>query len=157
MIVQNRHDLHVSAPATGLVIHADIDRIVQVLSNLLTNAAKYTPPDGHLTLTASSSDDRAVIACEDDGPGIPPELAPTLFDPFAQGPRALDRREGGLGLGLALARTFVELHGGTIRVESRGRQAGTRFIVTLPLEPSGDVIYSRNPRPCRLAHRRSEF
>ena len=146
LIVENRHDLHVSAPATGLVIHADIDRIVQVLSNLLTNAAKYTPPDGHLTLTASSSDDRAVIVCEDDGPGIPPELAPTLFDPFAQGPRALDRREGGLGLGLALARTFVELHGGTIRVESRGRQAGTRFIVTLPLEPSGDVIVPEEPQ-----------
>ena len=139
LIVQNRHHLEVSVPATGLLVHADIDRIVQVLSNLLTNAAKYTPPEGHLKLTALPSDGRAVILCEDDGPGIAADLVPTLFDPFAQGPRALDRREGGLGLGLALVRTFTELHGGTIRVESRGSDAGTRFIITLPLESAEDV------------------
>jgi signal transduction histidine kinase/ActR/RegA family two-component response regulator len=145
LIVQNKHDLEVSVPATGLVIHADLDRIVQVLSNLLTNAARYTPPEGHLRLTASPSDGRAFIVCEDDGPGIPAELVPTLFDPFAQGPRSLDRREGGLGLGLALARTFTELHGGTIHVESRGSESGTRFIVTLPLDPSGEVSLPDEP------------
>jgi signal transduction histidine kinase len=101
----------VSVPASGLLLDADLDRIVQVLSNLLTNAAKYTPPGGRVALVASASADRVVIACEDDGPGIPEDLMPKLFNPFAQGPRALDRREGGLGLGLALARTFIELHG----------------------------------------------
>jgi CheY-like chemotaxis protein len=145
LIAQNRHVLVVSVPATGLVIHADLDRVVQVLSNLLTNAARYTPPEGHLRLTASPSDGRAFIVCEDNGPGIAPELMPTLFDPFAQGPRSLDRREGGLGLGLALARTFTELHGGTIRVESRGSERGTRFIVTLPLDPSGEVSLPDEP------------
>jgi len=145
LIVQNRHDLEVSVPATGLVMHADLDRIVQVLSNLLTNAAKYTPAGGHLKLTASSSDGQAVIVCEDDGPGIPPELMPTLFDAFAQGPRSLDRREGGLGLGLALARTLTELHGGTIRVDSRGPEAGTRFVVTLPLDPSAESSPPEEP------------
>ena len=145
LIVQNQHDLQVSVPATGLLVDADIDRIVQVLSNLLTNAAKYTPAGGHLNLTASASADRAVIVCKDDGPGIPPDLVPTLFDPFAQGPRAVDRREGGLGLGLALVRTFTELHGGTIRVESRGSEAGTRFVITLPLAAAEDVVLTETP------------
>jgi CheY-like chemotaxis protein len=139
LIVHNRHDLQVSVPATGLVVHADIDRIVQVLSNLLTNAAKYTPAEGHLWLTASRSDGWVVVTCADDGPGIAADLVPTLFDPFAQGPRTLDRHEGGLGLGLALARTLTELHGGTIRVESRGSEPGTRFIVTLPLDSAAAV------------------
>jgi len=134
-IAQHGHALNVSVPATGLTIDGDIDRIVQVLSNLLTNAAKYTPVGGHIALVAEPSDRSVVVACEDDGPGIPSDLVEKLFDPFAQGPRALDRREGGLGLGLALARTLTELHGGTIRVESRGADGGSRFVVTLPWAP----------------------
>ena len=124
LIAQHRHTLDVSVPESGLLLDADLDRIVQVLSNLLTNAAKHTPPGGRIALVASASADRVVIACEDDGPGIPEDLMPKLFDPFAQGPRALDRREGGLGLGLALARTFTELHGGTISIEARQPRSG---------------------------------
>jgi signal transduction histidine kinase len=131
-IAHHGHTLAVSVPATGMRIDGDIDRIVQVLSNLLTNAAKYTPGSGHIALVAEASDGSIVLACEDDGPGIPPDLVEKLFDPFAQGPRTLDRREGGLGLGLALARTLTELHGGTIRVEARGTDGGSRFVVTLP-------------------------
>jgi signal transduction histidine kinase/CheY-like chemotaxis protein len=145
IISQHRHTLDVSVPATGLAIDGDIDRIVQVLSNLLTNAAKYTPPGGHIALLADESGDRIVIACEDDGPGIPADLAPMLFDPFAQGPRALDRREGGLGLGLALSRTFTELHGGTVRVEPRGADGGSRFVVTLPRTRSGADVAAPEP------------
>jgi len=134
LIVQHQHTMAVSVPAAGLMVDADIDRLVQVLSNLLTNAARYTPPGGNIALVASSSVESVIIACEDDGPGVPTELAPKLFAPFAQGPRALDRREGGLGLGLALARMFTELHGGTIQVEPREPgAAGSRFVVTLPL------------------------
>jgi len=129
---QQSHRFDVSVPAAGLPVDGDIDRVVQVLSNLLTNAGKYTPPGGHVTLTASASDDHIVVVCEDNGPGVPSELVPNLFDPFAQGPRALDRREGGLGLGLSLARTFTELHGGTIRLEPRDGQAGSCFVITLP-------------------------
>jgi signal transduction histidine kinase len=145
LLAQHRHTLDVSVPASGLLLDADLDRIVQVLSNLLTNAAKYTPPGGRVALVASASADRVVIACEDDGPGIPEDLMPKLFDPFAQGPRALDRREGGLGLGLALARTFTELHGGTISVEARQPQAGSRFVVTLPLAPLSALSEPASP------------
>ena len=145
LLAQHRHTLDVSVPASGLLVDADLDRIVQVLSNLLTNAAKYTPPGGRVALVASTSADRVVIACEDDGPGIPEDLMPKLFAPFAQGPRALDRREGGLGLGLALARTFTELHGGTISVEARQPQAGSRFVVTLPLAPLSAVSEPASP------------
>jgi signal transduction histidine kinase len=140
LMLQRQHLLDVSVPETGLIVDADRDRIVQVLSNLLTNAARYTPPGGRISLTASASDGGVVVACEDNGPGISAELAPKLFDAFAQGPRTLDRREGGLGLGLSLARTFVELHGGNIRFEAR-EGGGSRFIVRVPLAPvSGDAV-----------------
>jgi signal transduction histidine kinase len=152
LMVQHHHTLEVSVPASGLVVDADIDRLVQVLSNLLTNAAKYTPPGGHVALVASASTDRVVIACEDDGPGVPAELAPKLFAPFAQGPRALDRREGGLGLGLALARMFTEMHGGTIQVEQREPgTAGSRFVVTLPLASSEGAEAPAEPAPAAHA------
>jgi signal transduction histidine kinase len=151
LIVQHQHTLEVSVPAAGLIVDADIDRLVQVLSNLLTNAAKYTPPGGHIGLVASATTDCVVIACEDDGPGVPAELAPKLFAPFAQGPRALDRREGGLGLGLALARMFTELHGGTIQVEpNEPGTAGSRFVVTLPL--AGAPLVEAPAEPARAAH-----
>jgi signal transduction histidine kinase/ActR/RegA family two-component response regulator len=137
LISQKQHTLNILVPTSGLQVDGDIDRIVQVLSNLLTNAAKYTPARGQVVLTARSSADRVVITCEDDGPGIAADLVPKLFDPFAQGPRALDRREGGgLGLGLALARNLTEAHGGTIHVQGRAGKAGSCFVVTLPLIPA---------------------
>jgi CheY-like chemotaxis protein/anti-sigma regulatory factor (Ser/Thr protein kinase) len=132
LLVQQRHSFDVCVPDASLVIDGDIDRIVQVFANLLTNAAKYTPPDGHISFGATAHGGKIRIVCEDDGPGVPADLLPHLFHPFAQGPRALDRREGGLGLGLALARTFTELHGGTIHVESREGATGSRFVVELP-------------------------
>jgi len=147
LFAQQQHTFEVSAPTTGLAIDGDLDRIVQVLSNLLTNAARYTPTGGHVSLSASAADDHAEIVCEDNGPGIPPALIPTLFDPFAQGPRTLDRREGGLGLGLALARTFVELHAGTIHVEAPASHHGARFVVTLPLASSAAPRDTAAPTP----------
>jgi signal transduction histidine kinase/ActR/RegA family two-component response regulator len=137
LIAQKQHTLNILVPASGLQVDGDIDRVVQVLSNLLTNAAKYTPPRGHVTLTAKASADRLIVTCEDDGPGIAAGLLPKLFDPFAQGPRALDRTDGGgLGLGLALARSLTEAHGGTIHVQGRDGKAGSCFVVTLPLIPA---------------------
>jgi signal transduction histidine kinase/ActR/RegA family two-component response regulator len=132
LISERRHTLAVTAPAHGLLIDADTDRIVQVLSNLLTNAAKYTPEGGRIDLTAAVDDGHARIVCQDNGPGIPRDLVPQLFDAFAQGPRSLDRRDGGLGLGLSLARSFTEMHDGAISVEPADG-GGSRFVITLPL------------------------
>ena len=146
LIVQHQHTLDVSVPARGLMLEADVDRIVQVLSNLLTNAAKYSTNAGRISLKATALDGSAIVVCEDSGPGIAADLVPHLFDPFAQGPRALDRREGGLGLGLALARTFAELHGGAIRYEASVPQGGNRFVVSLPLADT-TVAPTVRPKP----------
>ncbi len=147
LVTQQRHTLNVFAPSTGLMLDGDIDRIVQVLSNLLTNAAKYTPPAGHITLSAKASDDRVVVTCEDDGPGVAADLVPRLFHLFAQGPRSFDRLEGGLGLGLALARSLTELHGGTIHLESRDGKPGCCFVVTLPMAPAAEASDEAAPVP----------
>lgn len=131
LLAQHGHALEVSVAADGLAVDGDLDRIVQVLTNLLTNAARYTPRGGRLTVRASRADNRIVVACEDNGPGVAPEFVPALFERFAQGPRPPDQAIGGLGLGLALARSFTELHGGTIAYEPRP-EGGSRFLVTLP-------------------------
>ncbi len=124
--------LRIDVPREGLVVDADEDRIVQVLINLLSNAAKYSPPGADIALTARPIDGCVELACEDDGPGIASELRDTMFDPFAQGPRTIDRQQGGLGLGLALARTLADLHGGRVTFEPVDPH-GSRFIVRLPL------------------------
>jgi signal transduction histidine kinase/CheY-like chemotaxis protein len=152
LIVQRGHTMNVSVPPSGLIVDADIARIVQVLTNLLTNAVRYTPPGGTISLSAAASGDRVVLTCDDTGPGIPSQLLPLLFDAFAQGPRTLDRGEGGLGLGLTLARTFTEMHGGTIAYEAR-HGGGSRFIVTLPLALAAAAPMS--PEPSSVAVRTS--
>lgn len=149
LITQREHVLDVAVPADGLPIDGDIDRIVQLLSNLVTNAAKYTPPGGRIRISAERVEAEVVIRCEDSGPGLPPGLMSTLFDPFAQGPRNIDRREGGLGLGLALARTFAEMHGGSIHVESRAG-SGAIFVVTLPMaDETSAVVTDAEPAEAR--------
>ena len=132
LVEENGHALYVGVPDTGLPIDGDQDRIVQVLVNLLTNAARYTPPGGHLALTSECVDGRVEITCEDDGPGVPAEQVPTIFEPFIQGPRSIARQQGGLGLGLTLARSLTELHGGGLRYEPVVPH-GSRFVVSLPL------------------------
>ena len=134
------HTLRVDVPATGLPLDGDDDRLVQVITNLLTNAARYTARGGHVSLTARAEGAMVEIACEDDGPGVPVGLRSTLFDPFAQGPRTLDRTQGGLGLGLALAQSFTTLHAGTIHLEDPPSGRGSRFVVRLPLAAA-------DPRP----------
>jgi signal transduction histidine kinase/ActR/RegA family two-component response regulator len=140
LVEQSGHDLRTDLPDAPLLLDADEDRIVQVLVNLLVNAAKYTPAPGRIALAAHARESTVVIVCEDNGPGVPPELMTALFEPFAQGPRSIDRRHGGLGLGLALARGLTELHGGTIRVENRSPEPGSRFIVELPLATADAAI-----------------
>ena len=136
LVEQHEHRLTIDVPHAGLPLNADEDRIVQVLRNLVTNAAKYTPPGGHICISARAEGAQISVACEDNGPGVAPDFVPQLFDSFAQGPRTIDRRLGGLGLGLTLARNLTELHGGTIAYQDRGPERGSRFVVRLPIAVS---------------------
>jgi CheY-like chemotaxis protein/two-component sensor histidine kinase len=132
LVEERRHRLTVSVPRTGLLLCADAQRIAQVVTNLLTNAAKYTPSGGHITVLARGDGDKVVLEVTDDGAGIAPELLPVVFDPFTQGRQGLDRKQGGLGLGLAIARQLIVAHGGTIEARSAGPGRGTTMVVRLP-------------------------
>jgi signal transduction histidine kinase len=127
------HQLMVSIPDEALKVRGDSLRLGQVFSNLLNNAAKYTPARGVLELTARREDAEAVVDVQDTGVGIPPEMLHSIFDMFTQVRESKDRAQGGLGIGLTLARTLVELHGGHIEAHSDGRGAGSRFRVRLRL------------------------
>jgi signal transduction histidine kinase/CheY-like chemotaxis protein len=116
----------------GLAIDGDRERLIQILSNLLNNAAKYTPPGGAIELAATRAGGDVVLRVTDTGAGIAPELLPRVFDLFVQGERSLDRTMGGLGLGLAIVQSLVTLHGGTVKAESGGAGKGATFTVALP-------------------------
>jgi PAS domain S-box-containing protein len=132
LLEQARHRLHLSVPSEGLPIEGDEVRLTQVVSNLLTNAARYTPPGGRVEVNAAREGDEVVLRVRDNGKGIEPALLPSLFDMFVQGPRGPDRAEGGLGLGLSLVRMLTELHGGAASVTSDGPGLGSEFTVRLP-------------------------
>jgi PAS domain S-box-containing protein len=120
-----------------LVVDGDPVRLAQVFQNLLTNAAKYTQPGGHVAVRGRRQGEDAVVEIHDDGIGIAAHLLSSVFEPFVQGERALDRSEGGLGIGLMLVRSLVELHGGSVTAHSDGAGKGSRFDVTLPLLRAG--------------------
>jgi PAS domain S-box-containing protein len=127
-----RHELIVELPTTPIEVSADPLRLSQVLSNLLTNAAKYTDPEGEIRLSARLEPDTVLISVADTGIGIAPETLPSVFEMFSQLHSGRDRSEGGLGIGLALSKGLVELHGGTIEARSAGPGQGSEFIVRLP-------------------------
>jgi signal transduction histidine kinase len=131
LIDERRHGLVIEVEP-DLAIHGDPARMVQIVSNLLTNAAKYTPSGGRIELVATRDGDRAVLRCTDNGVGIPAALLPRIFDPFVQHDATIERAMGGLGLGLAIVHSLVSLHGGSVTVASGGAGAGTTFTVTLP-------------------------
>ncbi len=132
LLEQRQHQLHLSVPSEGLPIEADEVRLTQVVNNLLTNAARYTPPGGRVEVTAARQGDDVVLRVRDNGMGIDPVLLPHVFEMFVQGARGPDRLQGGLGLGLSLARTFTTLHGGTVDAYSDGPGRGSEFTVRLP-------------------------
>ena len=131
-IESGRHALTVSVPKHGLVVDADRGRMTQVLANLLTNAAKYTPASGRIRVTAVREDGQVVLSVQDTGIGISSELLPRVFDLFVQARQAIDRAQGGLGLGLALVKNLVGMHGGTVSAQSDGPGRGSTFTVRLP-------------------------
>lgn len=129
-----RQNLLVSLPANAVRMHCDSTRLVQVLQNLLDNANRFTMDGGTLWLKAEVEGDELIFEISDDGEGIDPQLLPRLFNVFAQGEQPLHRPRGGLGVGLAICRNVVEMHGGTISAQSLGRGRGSQFTVRLPIE-----------------------
>jgi signal transduction histidine kinase len=127
------HDLAVNVEQVPLPLDGDPMRLSQVVSNLLNNAAKYTPRGGHLRLSVQRQEHKVVIRVADDGVGIAAEALPGIFEMFSQGSTALEGAEGGLGIGLALVKGVVELHGGTVMADSDGIGRGAEFVVRLPL------------------------
>jgi two-component system CheB/CheR fusion protein len=125
-------------------VDADPARIVQALSNLLCNAEKFTPRDGIVVVSLRRDAERVLLRVRDSGAGIAPEVLEHLFEPFAQAPQTIDRTRGGLGLGLAMVRGLVELHGGRVDIASKGAGRGTEVIVALPLETAPE---KRAPSP----------
>ncbi|MGC3996428.1 MAG: PAS domain-containing sensor histidine kinase [Anaeromyxobacter sp.] len=120
-----------------LPLDGDATRIAQIAGNLLQNAAKYTPPGGHVWVRVRRRAGRLELCVRDDGAGIAPELLPRLFEPFSQGPQGLARSEGGLGLGLAMVKGLAALHGGTAEAHSEGEGCGTEVVVTFaPAAPA---------------------
>src|SRR6187431_3547032 len=132
LIDAKRHQLVVNLPAENVRLEADPLRLSQVIGNLLTNAAKYTDPEGHIELGAKLANAELVISIRDDGIGLSEEVMPGLFTMFSQVNSAIDRAEGGLGIGLALVKGLVALHGGRVEVRSEGLGRGSEFIVYLP-------------------------
>ena len=133
LLEQRHHRLELSVPLRGLLVEGDEVRLTQVVNNLLTNAARYTPPGGRIEVIAERDGVEAVLRVRDNGVGIDPQLLPEVFDMFVQGARGADRSQGGLGLGLSLVRTFTELHGGTVSAASAGPGQGSEFTVRLPV------------------------
>jgi len=132
LIEARKHHLDVHLPPETAFALADRKRIVQVLVNLLNNAAKYTPEGGHIQMAMDVHGDTVELSVSDNGIGMTPELVERAFELFAQAERSADRSQGGLGIGLALVKSLVELHGGTVHAESDGLGKGSRFVVRLP-------------------------
>ena len=147
-----RVEFHVELDEEPLWVYGDAARLQQVQANLLSNAAKYTPADGHVRFILGREGADAVIRVKDDGPGIVPAMLDKVFDMFVQAERTLDRAEGGLGVGLTLVRSLVTMHGGTVVALSEGEGTGAEFVVRLPLvEPAPASV--RPSRPVEMARR----
>jgi signal transduction histidine kinase/ActR/RegA family two-component response regulator len=127
------HKLTLKFPAEAMILEGDLVRLTQVVANLLTNAAKYTLHGGEISITAERAERLVHIHVQDTGIGIAPDLLPRVFDLFVQGDRSAARTQGGLGIGLTLVRQLVEMHGGSVAVDSKGIGHGSQFTITLPL------------------------
>jgi hypothetical protein len=156
-IVAGKHHLQTELPPERLIATGDMHRLTQVLANLLDNAARYTPPGGKILLRAWAEDGKVALSVKDTGRGIPPSARQSIFQMFVQDRTPLERVGGGLGIGLALARNIVELHGGAIEVRSEGEGQGSEFIVRLPgtvaaarpEAPSASAVAEAEPRSSR--------
>jgi signal transduction histidine kinase/ActR/RegA family two-component response regulator len=152
-LIEQRHQRLTVDVEDGLVLHADPTRLAQVVANLLTNAAKYTPPGGSIDVIGERVDDRILLRVRDSGKGIEPAMLPRVFDMFVQQRQALDRAGGGLGLGLTIVKSLVEAHGGKVTARSEGIDRGSEFEISMPTArvrastPRIEVDHSLTHRP----------
>jgi len=143
-----RQEISCTAPSEPVLMHADPGRLEQVITNLLNNASKYTEPGGAIRVALELEPGEAVLRVSDTGIGISAGLLPRIFDLFTQGERSLDRSQGGLGVGLTLVRSLVELHHGTVEARSDGLGCGSEFIVRLPLQEGFALTPESRARAC---------
>ena len=139
--------LIIDVPAYPIVVNGDLVRLAQVFSNLLINAAKFSPEYEHITVSAQKTADAVTISVKDNGVGIAPDIQPVIFDLFTQGFRSLNRSQGGLGIGLSLVQMIVEMHGGSTQVISAGVGFGSEFIVQLPVSAESLTTSGRPAMP----------
>jgi signal transduction histidine kinase/CheY-like chemotaxis protein len=147
LVEARRHELTVHLPDGPILLEADATRLEQVLTNLLNNAAKYTEPGGVIRLAVEHAGGDAVVRVRDTGIGMLPEVLARAFELFVQGDRGLARSEGGLGIGLTLVRSLVEMHGGAVTAHSDGPGKGSEFVVRLPVLPNGTSAGSPPRQP----------
>ena len=135
LIEQRKHEVDLVLPEGDIRVQGDADRLMQVFVNLLNNAAKYTPPGGHVWIQLTTEGQEAVTHVRDTGIGIPTDMLPRIFDLFTQVDSSRAYSQGGLGIGLSLVKSFIALHGGSVQVRSDGEGKGAEFSVRLPLAP----------------------
>ncbi len=156
LIDAKRHTITLDWPPKPVEVEADPVRLVQVITNLLTNAAKYTDPDGHITLAARIEEDTLLISVRDSGIGLAPGMLTKVFEMFSQIEPDQERTQGGLGIGLALVKGLVELHGGRVEARSGGAERGSEFLVRLPYSPvTAEVRREEVPVPSQAPEPRS--
>lgn len=148
-IDKRKQQLNIALPTKEITLNGDLVRLAQALSNILINATKFTQMEGRIDIAVRRLVDRVVISIKDNGVGIAPEIQPRIFDLFTQGPISLDRAQGGLGIGLSLVRTIVQMHGGSVSVKSEGSGLGSEFIVELPL--TNNIVIDKACAPLHVA------
>jgi CheY-like chemotaxis protein len=139
--------VQLQVPSDGLPIDGDRERLAQVVYNLLANASKYSEPGAVIRVRAERAGESVRLVVRDEGVGIAPDFLGRIFEPFFQPPQALDRAEGGLGLGLAIVRSVVELHRGTVAATSAGVGEGSTFVVELPIHLGAEAPAATSPEP----------
>ena len=145
IIDSHRHRLSIALPPEPILVDADAVRMAQVLSNLLNNAAKYTEAGGHIRLAVQVEGEQVIFRVRDNGIGIPAEMLSSVFDLFTQVDHSLDRSNGGLGLGLTVVRSLVEMHGGSVQAASEGLGKGSEFMVRLPIWKAEESAATERP------------
>lgn len=157
MIERYGHVLHVDLPEAQLLVEGDVARLVQVVSNVMHNAAKYTPQQGQIWLSVAAQGSHVEIRVRDNGEGIPTEMLEHVFEMFTQVDQTVDRAHGGLGIGLTLVKSLVEMHHGTIEARSAGAGQGSEFVIRLPLIPASLHAPAKEPpldhKPALQRHR----